>query len=317
MRIIATIRRIDEKYDFINKIEMCISCGIDLLRINLAKSKNIDRTANDIELIRHTFGGSNIQLMLDIPYPGCKIRVELSQPIEIRKNTKYLFACNENNCDNCIIMINNRNKELFEGDEIIYNDGEGVFTVNKKYNSNLYEFVSQNNFLLYNGKSLSPYYEVTNQYDLSSIKEIAPEYLALSFINDGDQVNTVKQTSFFPNSKIISKIETQSALNRLDNILDYSDGVMIARGDLAMNIKGMDFNSVQKNIRESALRKNKLCYIATDILQSMISHPFPSRSDITDIGFIKNLNPDGIILSLQLSTSDNMEQVFKWTEIQG
>ena len=299
MEIIATIRRIDEKYDLLKMIEKCIINNINLFRINLAKSADINKTANDIKLIRNEFGVSNVKIMLDVPFPGCKIRVKLQKSIKIRKKNKYLFACKDNiyNNNETIIMLTNIGVNLTVGEEIIYNDGEGLFIVNKKINTDLFEFIALNNFLLYSGKSLSCYQDITNKYDLSNIRNIKPEYLALSFIDTSEQINAVKQTSLFIDSKIIAKIETQSAINELNSILECCDGVMVARGDLAMNIKDNNFLNTQKFICENALAKNKMFYIATDIMQSMINHPFPSRSDLTDIGFIKNMNPNGIILS--------------------
>lgn len=319
MEIIATIRRIDEKYDLLKMIERCILNNINIFRINLAKSTDFNKTSDDVKLIRKEFGHSDVKIMLDIPYPGCKIRVELDKPLEIRRMNKYLFACknsrfnNLNNKEN-IIVLNNiyTDLDLKIGEEIIYNDGEGLFVVNRKINSDLYEFIALSNFLLYNGKSLSCYYNISNQYDLSWIRNIDPEYLALSFIDNSQQINTVKQTSLFKDSKIIAKIETQSAINHLNSILECCDGIIVARGDLAINIKEKNFLHTQKHICETALAKNKIFYISTDIMQSMITHPFPSRSDLTDLGFIKNMNPNGIILSLQLSTSDNLELAVKW-----
>ncbi|WP_459201440.1 pyruvate kinase [Methanococcus sp. CF] len=111
------------------------------------------------------------------------------------------------------------------------------------------------------------------------------EYIALSFVRSKKDVlnlkNLINKNS--GNCSIISKIETKEGLKNIEEILDYSDGVMIARGDLGVEVAIEYLPIIQKNVIKLANEKGKLVITATQMLDSMVNNPYPTRAEVTDV----------------------------------
>ena len=111
-------------------------------------------------------------------------------------------------------------------------------------------------------------------------------FLALSFVQTKDNILEVKEyvkSLGFEVPKIIAKIESYSALTHIDEILDEVDGIMIARGDLALEVDVEQVPIIQKKFVKKAKMKNKLAIVATEMMGSMISSPRPTRAELTDV----------------------------------
>ena len=121
----------------------------------------------------------------------------------------------------------------------------------------------------------------------------------------GEDVRTLK--SLFPknfNPVIISKIETEEALEKIDEILDESDGIMIARGDLAIEIPKERVPVIQKMLINKAKDKRKLIITATQMLESMINSPVPTRAEVSDIANAIFDGTDAVMLSEESAKGD-------------
>ena len=122
--------------------------------------------------------------------------------------------------------------------------------------------------------------------DLELIAELDPEYVAISFVSGGDDVLHVKKIlENYGNSevKLISKIERPVALDYFDQILDVSDGIMVARGDLGVEIEPNQVPLWQKRMIGKCNREGKPVIVATQMLESMISNPIPTRAEANEV----------------------------------
>ncbi|MFX0133999.1 MAG: pyruvate kinase, partial [Candidatus Hodarchaeota archaeon] len=138
--------------------------------------------------------------------------------------------------------------------------------------------------------------------DLKFITEIDPEYVAISFVAGGDDVLHVKRIlENYGNSKIklISKIERPIALNNFDQILEVSDGVMVARGDLGVEIDPDKVPLWQKEMIYKCNREGKPIIVATQMLESMISNPIPTRAEANDVYNAVMDGTDAVMLSAE------------------
>ena len=126
------------------------------------------------------------------------------------------------------------------------------------------------------------------------------EFLALSFVQNKDNVLDVRRL-LHENGRddmmIISKIESKSALNNLDDIIDVSDGIMVARGDLGVEIAIERLPIVQKDMIKKCREKEKFVIVATEMLASMISSPRPTRAEVTDVSNAVLDGTDAVMLS--------------------
>lgn len=135
--------------------------------------------------------------------------------------------------------------------------------------------------------------------DLSVALDNDVDYIAMSFVRNADHVRELRHhiTQHGCAAKIIAKIEDQQAIRNLDEIIDVSDGILIARGDLGMETKLEELPIIQRQIVEKCHLKNTCCIVATHMLESMIQHPTPTRAEVSDIATAIQEQVDALTLS--------------------
>lgn len=129
--------------------------------------------------------------------------------------------------------------------------------------------------------------------------ECGVDYFALSFVREANDVQLLRQVlqSHQSDAKIIAKIEDQSAVRNLQEIIDAADGIMVARGDLGIEIPYEELPIVQRRIVKTCVQQVKPVIVATHMLESMIQNPMPTRAEITDIANAVFEQADAIMLS--------------------
>jgi len=134
--------------------------------------------------------------------------------------------------------------------------------------------------------------------------EAGIDFVALSFVRRSKDIQTLRDvlTQLGSKARIIAKIEEQIGLKNLDGILEISDGVMVARGDLGVEIDYHILPLVQTRIVEACLAAGKPVIIATQLLESMISSPMPTRAEISDVSTAVRERTDAVMLSGETAT---------------
>jgi len=125
------------------------------------------------------------------------------------------------------------------------------------------------------------------------------DFIALSFVRQADDVRQLKELLADKRHKIkiIAKIEDQEGVKNIDEILDEVDGIMVARGDLGVEIQVEELPNVQRSIVKKCHQKGKRCIVATHLLESMIENPIPTRAEVTDVANAIYEEVDSIMLS--------------------
>ncbi len=130
-------------------------------------------------------------------------------------------------------------------------------------------------------------------------------YLALSFVSDKEEVLEVRKILEKENRSdmlIISKIESQTGINNLESIMEVSDGIMVARGDLGVEVPMEDLPIYQRKIADMCRKKGKICIIATEMLESMKKNIRPTRAEVTDVANAVYNGADAVMLSGETTT---------------
>nr|WP_237243939.1 pyruvate kinase [Spiroplasma clarkii] len=138
--------------------------------------------------------------------------------------------------------------------------------------------------------------------------------MAVSFVNSADNVNEIRKILKENNAEhiqIISKIESQIGIDNIDSIIDASDGIMVARGDLGLEIPYFEVPYWEKQIIRKCREKGKQVIVATQMLESMTDNPQPTRAEVTDVYYATELGSDATMLS---GESANGEYPFITTE---
>ena len=137
---------------------------------------------------------------------------------------------------------------------------------------------------------------------LSTIRravEFDIDYIALSFVRDANDIEQAKNHiyNYGGNIPVIAKIEKPQAVKNIDNILKISDGIMIARGDLGIEISLEKVPILQKQIIRKAINERKVTIVATQMLESMVEEPIPTRAEASDVANAILDGTDAIMLS--------------------
>lgn len=140
--------------------------------------------------------------------------------------------------------------------------------------------------------------------DLALGVELAVEFIALSFVREKADIDELRRIlrEKKSNAQIIAKIEDQSAVDSIEEIIKAADGVMVARGDLGIEVAMEELPIIQRRIVKLAIRWAKPVVVATHMLESMITNPLPTRAEVTDVANAVFEQADAIMLSGETST---------------
>lgn len=309
--VVATIRRIDKCYNFMDRVDVLWKNGVRTLRFNLGKTMNYDELTKDIIAVKEKY--LDLKIMIDVPYPGEKVRIRTNQSYDVCMGDRFFFGFYDDSETNSMDFIKLSCKiEMAVNDTVLYNDGEGMFTVLEK-RDNGYVMEANGDFPMLDSKSLSMKSPSKTAFSLKDITTVPMDYLALSFVENPDEIQEVR--SLFGDVKIIAKIETFTGARNSSLIIDAADGVMIARGDLGLNAPINSLFRIEKELAELAQEKGKICFAATDIMQTMRNRFFPSRADINDFSYLTTLCVNGYVISLQLAVSDHVATALKYMRV--
>lgn len=300
-KIVATISDIRCDKEFILSL---YHAGMNVARINTAHITH-KGAKNLIDNIRSV--SDSIAILIDTKGPEirtCKTQnqVEVTEGQEILFSHKIVKSNKTTVCVNYDKFIT----DLNEGNSILIDDGDIKVTVIKKYHAYLLCRV-ENSGTIKNNKSINvPGIEI----QLPSISEKDKEFISFaiknnldfiahSFVRNRKDIQEVQKLLDEQNStiKIIAKIENLEGVNNIDEILEEAYGIMVARGDLGIELPAEKIPTVQRNLIRKAILQKKPVIIATQMLHSMIDHPRPTRAEVSDIASAIYSRTDAIMLS--------------------
>ena len=133
--------------------------------------------------------------------------------------------------------------------------------------------------------------------------ELGVDFFAMSFVREAEDVMKLKNILDYRKApqEVIAKLEDQEGVKNLEEIIDAADGVMVARGDLGIEVPYEELPIIQRRIVKSCVKKGKRVIVATHMLESMVENPSPTRAEITDVANAVFEEPDAIMLSGETS----------------
>ena len=192
------------------------------------------------------------------------------------------------------------------GDRLLIDDGEMEFVVTAKNGDNV-EATAQNDGKLGSRKSVNlpgvkvdlPAVTERDKRNIGYAVELGVDFIAHSFVRSAADVKEVQDIldSFSSDTKIISKIENQEGIDNFDEILEASYGIMVARGDLGIEVPAERIPGIQAMMINKCIAAHKPVIVATQMLHSMIEHPRPTRAEISDVANAVYQRTDAIMLS--------------------
>ena len=311
-KIIATLGPASSGKEMIKKL---IKSGVDVLRVNFSHATHdeVERIVDDVNDLRKELG-SNVTLLGDLQGP--KIRIgELENDIELKKNQSLSICSNlseSNGIDKIFISYPSFAKDVKPGENILVDDGKLIFKVistNKKDTVDIK--VVQEGVLkprkgvnLPNTKISQPALTEKDIDDAKFAVKKSFDWIALSFVRskkDVLQLRELIESQCDYHIPIISKIEKPQAIEKIDSIIKVSNGIMVARGDLGIEIPAEEVPLNQKKIVAKCKKRGIPVVIATQMMESMIDSLTPSRAEVNDVANSVMDGADAIMLSGETS----------------
>ncbi len=304
-KIVATLGPACATQEMIKKLFMA---GVTMFRINSSHGDEEFHGQNlkyirEIEQEEHQL----IPVLLDLQGP--KIRIgNIGEPIELKKGEILKFRHQDTITDDILpVDYKGMANDVKIGELILIDDGKIQLEVQKVENEIIYAKVLTDGTLKprkgINIPGSTGSIDVLTERDLRFVKfavENDIDYLGLSFVRESDDVVKLREilkSYGREDIKIISKIEKPQAVNNIDAIIEVSDGIMVARGDLGIEISTEKVPIVQKTIIKKANVKHKVVIVATQMLESMIENPIPTRAETSDVANAILDGTDAIMLS--------------------
>ena len=301
-KIVASISDLRCDVDFLRELH---NAGANVMRINTAHAtpEGIKNVINNIRAV-----SSQIAILIDTKGP--EIRTTNVEDHIYFKTGEAIKICgkpSEMTTHECInVTYSNFVHDLNIGNDVLIDDGELALKIVDKNDDTLYAIV-QNDARLGNRKSVNvPGVHIElpalTEKDKTNIKlaiEEKLDFIAHSFVRNKSDIKAVQDILDEYNSdiKIISKIENQEGVDNIDEIIDASYGIMIARGDLGIEVPIENIPGIQRKIIRKCVIANKPVIVATQMLHTMIKNPRPTRAEVTDIANAIYYRTDALMLS--------------------
>lgn len=320
-KIVATIGPSSAKEDILKKM---IRSGVNVIRFNMSHA---DQETHDkwIDLTRKISKetGREVGILIDLQGPKIRIAKFKTGEIFLKKNDKFVLDSDydKNNGNEKIVGIDYplavdlRKKHI-----LLLDDGKLELEVekveaNKIYTKVLIGGVLKNNKginLQGGGLSANPL-TIKDISDLEFAVNKNVDYIALSFVRNKQDIVDIKQKllNYNSNANVIAKIERIEAIENLKEIIKASDAVMVARGDLGVEIGFAELPAVQKEIIELSNELNKVVITATQMMESMIANPVPTRAEVSDVATAIMQGTDAVMLSAETASGQYPVQVIE------
>ncbi|MBN2634857.1 MAG: pyruvate kinase [Prolixibacteraceae bacterium] len=302
-KIVATIS--DQRCD-IPFVESLFKAGMNVARINTAHISQ-EGGKKLIQNIRTV--SPKIAIMIDTKGPEIRTAKTQKETI-VEQGQEVTFSCEMDavkvGLENICVSYKNFVHDLNEGDNILIDDGDIKVVVIKKYPKYLHCRV-ENSGTIKNNKSINipgikiklPSISDKDKEFIAFAIENDLDFIAHSFVRNRKDVQEVQKILDSAGSqiKIIAKIENLEGVNNITEILEEAYGIMVARGDLGIEIPAEQIPTVQRNLIRKAILQKKPVIVATQMLHSMIEHPRPTRAEVSDVAGAIYSRTDAIMLS--------------------
>ena len=292
-KIICTIGPASENEEVLT--QMCLA-GMNVARLNFSHGtyEEHERKIALIKQVRQKLG-LPIAIMLDTKGPEYRIRTFAEGKVTIPTGADFTFTTDEVEGDETRVSVSykNLNKDLNPGDVVTVNNGLVQFEVQSIEGSDVHckclvgGTLSNRKSMSFPNKVMSgPYLSEQDKSDILFGIRHGVDFIAASFVSCKQDVLDIQQlldANGGSDIEIVAKIENRSGVDNVEEICSACSGIMIARGDLGVEIPYVEVPAVQKKLTQKCRMLGKRVITATEMLESMIHNPRPTRAEISDV----------------------------------
>lgn len=330
-KIICTIGPSSESEETL--IKMC-QAGMNVARLNFSHGTHPEHEKK-IELIKRVREKLNlpIAIMLDTKGPEYRIRTFADGKVTVEDGQTFTFTTEDVVGDETRVSVNYKDliKNLSVGDQILVNNGLVIFEVTNLVGNNAVckvivgGVLSDRKSMCFPNKVMSgPYLSEQDKQDLLFGIRHGVDFVAASFVStqqDARELREFLQENGGGDIEIIAKIENRSGVDNVEQICQECEGIMIARGDLGVEIPFVEVPAIQKMLIRKCRLLGRRVITATEMLESMIYNPRPTRAEISDVANAVYDGSSAVMLSGESAAGKypveavrNMAQIAEYTE---
>ena len=288
-----------------------IEAGVDVVRMNFSHgtaSEHAARVASVKSIARNL--GRTVGILVDLQGPKIRIGKFKDGKITLQVGDKFILdaKCTIGNGDRVGLDYKELPKDVVPDDILLLDDGRIEFHVVAVKGDQVHCVVIRGGVLSNNkginrkgGGLTAPALTEKDIADIQTAADLQCDFLAVSFPRSGADMRHARDLMREAGGKamLIAKIERAEAIEALDEILDASDAIMVARGDLAVEVGDAVVPALQKRMIRAARLKNKAVITATQMMESMISSPVPTRAEVSDVANAAIDGTDAVMLSAE------------------
>ncbi|MFT5466886.1 MAG: pyruvate kinase [Verrucomicrobiales bacterium] len=309
-KIIATLGPATESA---KAIEQLIAVGVNIFRLNMSHAKH-KWTRDVVARVRKASEktGTTVAVLMDLQGPSIRTGV-LEKPIALKPGDQLEVRSEDTEAELKASTTSNYSGlslDVSKGDTMLVDNGVLHLKILETREDRVIcevltegELTSRRHINLPGVRVNLPGLTGKDKKDLALAAELDTDFVAMSFVRDAEHVqllrNTMKELDF--DSRIVAKIEDQEAVKHIDEIILASDAVMVARGDLGIEVHVEELPIIQRTILQRSAVLGRKVIVATHMLESMIENPVPTRAEVTDIANAVYEQADAIMLSGETS----------------
>jgi pyruvate kinase len=288
-----------------------IDAGLDVVRVNFSHGTAAEH-AKRVNLVRSLArkAGRAIGVLVDLQGPKIRIGRFRDGKISLAAGAKFVLDAECALGDQHTVGLDYKKlpNDVRPGDTLLLDDGRIVLGVSSVRGSRITCVVEQGGPLSNNkginrkgGGLTAPALTEKDKQDIRTAAELKADFLGVSFPRSGEDMRWARDLMYKAGGRAltVAKIERAEAIPALEDILDASDCIMVARGDLAVEVGDAIVPALQKRMIRMAREKNRITITATQMMESMINNPIPTRAEVSDVANAVLDGTDAVMLSAE------------------
>jgi pyruvate kinase len=295
-------------------LERLVQAGVDVVRLNFSHGTAADHIQRAAQIREAALLASRpVGILADMQGPKIRVGKFENGKITLQKDTAFILdaKCELGNAQRAGLDYKDLPRDVKNGDVLLLDDGRLKLSVERILGHEIFcrvmvggELSNNKGINRQGGGLTAPALTAKDMDDIKTAAQIGVDFVAISFPKSSADMYMARQLLRAAGSSaiLIAKIERTEAVANLEEILDASDGIMVARGDLAVEVGDAAVPALQKRMIRLARERNKLAITATQMMESMIHSPVPTRAEVSDVANAVLDGTDAVMLSAETAS---------------
>ena len=295
-------------------LERLVQSGVDVVRLNFSHGTAADHIQRAAQIREAALLASRpVGILADMQGPKIRVGKFENGKITLQKDAAFILdaKCELGNAQRAGLDYKDLPRDVKNGDVLLLDDGRLKLSVERILGHEIFcrvmvggELSNNKGINRQGGGLTAPALTAKDMDDIKTAAQIGVDFVAISFPKSSADMYMARQLLRAAGSSaiLIAKIERTEAVANLEEILDASDGIMVARGDLAVEVGDAAVPALQKRMIRLARERNKLAITATQMMESMIHSPVPTRAEVSDVANAVLDGTDAVMLSAETAS---------------